>query len=112
LPRTMTKIVFAPAFRANDETAGIFHAPTRPQNRTGLRRDFGAVESRVSSAVDRVPLSMSDRVERYEAHFTATSSGAEPIPAISTLCGVRAALNVPESHALFRTRPSGRSHAT
>jgi hypothetical protein len=65
LPRTMTKVVFAPASPATEQTAGIFHAPTRPQNRAVSRRDFGAVESRMSRAAQRLPLSMSESPNRY-----------------------------------------------
>ena len=65
LPRTMTKVVFAPAFRATDQTAGIFHASTRPQNRAESRRDLGAVESRITRTAQRLPLSMSDGIDRY-----------------------------------------------
>jgi hypothetical protein len=65
LPRTMTKVVFAPAFRATDQTAGIFHAPTRPQNRAELRRDLGAVELRITRTEQRLPLSMSNGIDRY-----------------------------------------------
>jgi hypothetical protein len=62
----MTKVVFAPAFRATDQAVVIFHASTRPQNRAELRRDLGAVESRITRTEQRLPLSMSDGIDRYE----------------------------------------------
>jgi hypothetical protein len=65
LPRTMTRVVFEPASRANDQTVSVFHLPTRPNNPFVLRRDFGAVESRVSSTGDRLPLSLNDGIDRY-----------------------------------------------
>jgi hypothetical protein len=64
LPRTMTKVVFAPAFRPTDQTAGIARASTRPQNRAAWPRDLGAVELRVTSTEQRLPLSISDGIDR------------------------------------------------
>jgi hypothetical protein len=61
----MTKVVFAPAFRATDQTAVILDASARPQNRAELRRDLWAVESRITRTEQRLPLSMSDGIDRY-----------------------------------------------
>jgi hypothetical protein len=66
LPATTSR-VSAPAYRrVNNQTAGVFRAPTRTSADFVARRDYGATERPVASpAAEPLPISMSEASGRY-----------------------------------------------